>query len=162
LSFHEDNNRAKPFEHLIVNLLHSWGISAGLNPSTEYQGMSAYDVWMMLDGRPLYLECKLDSASKKTGNVCLELRALRHSKSPLFVYGLPYADKKLYIHVFHPLELESLIRATKLTHTGRFYAYRHVPAGDYGDECVLVPRQVLKSVGRPFQTALKELTKAIA
>lgn len=135
----------------------SWGIPAGLNPHHDHR-LADYDVWMCDPDSGYWLEAKLDWKSAETGNVCIELEALHHSKAVLFIYGLP-DHGKLYIHSFHPWELESLTTAQKLTHSGRFYRYQHRQVGDQPENVgVLVPKEVLKTVGRPFGQAIRLLT----
>jgi hypothetical protein len=98
----------------------------------------------------VYLELKDDFKSADTPNFCLEIKAIRHSKAPLFVYHIRNPD---CFWVFHVWELEDLIASP---------LYRHCKIGDYGDEGVLVPKEVLQSVGRPFEEAIQSLTKAVA
>lgn|ERR1017187_1931193 len=91
--------------------------------------------------------------SQRTGNIALELEALHHSKSILFVCGLPFDSQKIHLHAFYPLELENLASAAKLTPAGRFYAYRHTRIGEQADnEGVLIPREIVRTVGLPFAT----------
>jgi hypothetical protein len=156
--FLHDLNRARPFEQLIVDLLNSWGISAGLNPHHD-QRLADYDVWLFSPDSGYWLECKADWKSKETGNICVELEALGHSRAFLFVYGLPYGTRKVYIHAFAESDLRDLTKRTKLTHNGRLWAYRHIAVGDQIDnEAVLIPREIVKTVGLPFGRAIRELT----
>jgi len=39
------------------------------------------------------MEIKYDEMSEQTGNVCVELAALRQSISPIWLYGLPQASR---------------------------------------------------------------------
>jgi hypothetical protein len=102
----------------------------------------------------------MDFRSEDTGNLCIELEALRHSRAFLFIYGLPEGDK-IAIHAFYQDELDKLVRQTKLTTAGRFYAYKHLYAGDqHKNECVLIPKAELATVGMPFEKCIKQLTMA--
>jgi hypothetical protein len=108
------------------------------------------------------VEAKLDEYSERSGNFCIELEALHHSKAPLFVYGLPEGGN-LRLHSFVAWELEKLTRDQILTHSGRFYRYPRLQVGDQPDNIgVLVPKEVLKTVGRPFEQAVRLLTQAKA
>jgi hypothetical protein len=148
---------------LLLTILKSWGIPCGLNPysGTEDPRRADYDVWLYSPDS-LTIEVKNDEMSYATGNVCIELAALHHSKAGLFAYFLPFqvaGRKKLYVHAFFPQELSTLTIATKLTPQGRFYTYRHTRVGDQENNVgVLVPREVLRTVGRPFGEAIRLMT----
>jgi hypothetical protein len=137
----------------------SWGISAGLNPYTD-ERIKDYDVWAETFAGQVYIECKDDFASERTPNFAIELEAYNHSKAPLFVYRIRNPD---VVHAFHRYEIDSLLRAQKLTTAGRFLRYRRIQMGDQQNNLgILIPKEILKTVGRPFEAAINQLAKQAA
>jgi hypothetical protein len=76
------------FEQSFANLLEIKGWSVTFNEG-EYEDLKTCDLKITKNGLTLWVELKKDLMSQKTGNVCVEIKALSHSKAPILVYGLP-------------------------------------------------------------------------
>ena len=61
-------------------------------PVRDYDSLKGCDLKVKKDGWSLWLEVKLDWMSQTTGNVCIELEALAHSRASVLIYGLPQTD----------------------------------------------------------------------
>ena len=133
-------------------MLRDWGFEAGSNPfsGTADPARADYDIYFDSGPDRIYLEAKNDLRSATTPFFCLERKAIEHSLAPLFVYHIRNPD---LIWCFHRWELDDLLNSP---------SYRHIAAGQYQEENVLVPKEVLGSVGRPFEQAIRLLTKQAA
>lgn len=77
------------FEQSVANLLTIKGWSVSFNQSKDLSTLKKYDLWAKKEDKSVWIEVKLDAMSQTTGNVCIEIGALRHSQSPVFIIGLP-------------------------------------------------------------------------
>lgn len=75
----------------------------------DYEQLKGCDLIVTKDGRRWLVEVKLDVMSQKTGNVCVELEAMFHSKSELIVYGLPQ-DQWTDMYIIPRLQLLQFAR----------------------------------------------------
>lgn len=147
-----------PFEERVLRVLKDWQLPCGTNPysKTEDLRRQDYDIWVY-SPNALWLECKLDYASKRTGNFCVELHSLEVSKAGYFIYGFPTKDC-LYIHAFERRELERLVNKNILTFGGRKYVYPRRQTGDQRHNISsLIPVSVTHKVGQPFGRLLESL-----
>jgi len=83
--FNRNLGEAKLFERAVCRWFLKHGHNAELNPAKDYAGRASHD--LTVDGK--LRECKMDYSSLWTGNACLELDALEHSKAPFVIYGFP-------------------------------------------------------------------------
>lgn len=79
----------KRFENSVKNLLEIKGWIVSLNEAKDLETLRKYDLWAKKEDRSMWIEVKLDAMSQTTNNICIELGALRHSQSPVFIIGLP-------------------------------------------------------------------------
>lgn len=63
----------------------------------------AYDFLAMKNGMQWYGEIKYDSRAKETGNVCLEIPALEHSKASMLLFCTDAPDLRLQVYAL-PLQ----------------------------------------------------------
>lgn len=92
----------------------------------------------------------MDWQSAISGNIFVEEKALRNTKSDKIAYG------RLFIDVF---ERERLIEMYNRK-AGKLPAFRHVVGGDQaGNMGILLDWRACKDNSKPFWLATKELTK---
>lgn len=147
-----------PFEERVLRILKDWKLPCGTNPysKTEDPRRQDYDIWVYSPDS-LLLECKLDVASQRTGNFCVELHSLEVSRASHFIYGFP-TKTCLYIHAFERRELERLVNKNILRFGGRQYVYPRRQTGDQPDNISsLIPVSVTHKVGQPFGRLLETL-----
>ena len=76
----------------------------------------------------MLIEVKGNPAAASTGNVALEEDILETSKADYFLIAFPVPDG-WHGRMLHRLEVDKLLKATKMTWNGRTYKYKRVPAG---------------------------------
>jgi hypothetical protein len=59
----------------------------------KYAQKKGWDCEVRINGERCKVEIKFDAMSETTGNVCLEIPALRQSVSPIWIIGLPQGPK---------------------------------------------------------------------
>lgn len=143
-SFSVQNRIGHVIEEAFETLLSDAGLPWARNPftGTEDERRKDYDIRV---GQAL-VECKANPATTKTGNICLETDILENSKAHYFLIAFPVVGG-WHGHVLDRTDIETLLKATKLTFQGRTWKYKRVPAGQYHQENMLVPTTELTNYG---------------
>lgn len=82
-------------EQMVRNLLQRAGVTMQLNESSSYETLKTHD--LANEGSSLKVECKNDVASKKYGNVCVEVRNSK-SEQPSGIYA---TTSQLWAHIIY-------------------------------------------------------------
>ena len=122
------------FEGLMRPLLAQMGMDVIDSEKERYSVKKGYDCIVRINGGSAKIEFKYDAMSEQTGNVCLELEALRHSTSDILVYGLPEGDQ---IDVFTMWLSDALSFAQNWP--------QKAPVGEFRLPAALVPKDTFKS-----------------
>lgn len=81
------------FEGEIKKVLIEKGCEVIDSEKLKYKDKKGWDREVVIKGERAKVEMKYDELSESTGNVCIELSALRQSISPIWLYGLPEQGK---------------------------------------------------------------------
>jgi hypothetical protein len=125
-SFAIQDQIGKVGEYAFEDLLTAAQISFSCNPANGTSNPSRADYDYVID--VFLIEVKFHPAAEQTGNVAIETDILLHSKSDFFVIMFP-AETPGYVHaqVLDRSEIQTLLKASKLTDTGRFPKFRPKP-----------------------------------
>ena len=121
-AFIRDRTRGKEGQHYVAQMIRSWGQQV---EEVEDGFFQDYDL-RLSNGRTI--EVKHDFMASKTGNICLELEALFHSKADLLAI-VTDNPRTVYILPLQP----ALAFAYKWPRKQR--------VGEFGLEAALVPRK---------------------
>jgi hypothetical protein len=106
-AFIQAREKGREGQHYVAEMFRKWGLTVyevedGMFPDWDLQVFSN-------DGKPRTVEVKHDYAASKTGNLCLELEALLHSKADLLaivtddprtVYMVPLQQALSFAHSY--------------------------------------------------------------
>jgi hypothetical protein len=101
-----------------------------------------WDRLVKINGQQCRIEIKFDELSELTGNICIELSALRQSISPIWLYGLPEGNQ---VHIYS-MFLTDLAPFAESWPTKKLVGEFHIPAA-------LVPK--LTFINQPFVKQFK-------
>lgn len=77
------------FEGEVEKVMREKGMEVIDSEKLKYREKKGWDREAIVAGHRCKIEMKYDELSELTGNVCIEISALRQSISPIWVYGLP-------------------------------------------------------------------------
>jgi hypothetical protein len=122
----QDIKRGEVFE----NYVESYFKRRGWSVKRAKGNTPAYDMVLTRGTSSIYVECKYDLMSDKTGNYCLEFASLQHTQSTVLVIGTPNEAYAL-----------SMDEARKL-----FNQYPHRQVGDiFTNMGALVPKIIFQT-----------------
>jgi hypothetical protein len=122
------------FEALVDPVLREKGFEIVDTDSWSYRRKQGVDRVVKINGQQCNLEMKFDKMSEATGNVALELKAIGHSISPIWIYGFPQASE---------IDLYTMFLKDLKQYAFQYYKTRPGAikrAGEYGDWILLVPK----------------------
>lgn len=131
-SFIKANRLTKQAEGLLAEIIESWGVGVLKPPDQSYY--PDYDLKLSTG---VTIEVKWDLMAHKTGNLCLELEALNHSKADVLAiaYGKP-------IKCFYLLKMD---KAKDLVNNWK--SYKQV--GEFKTKAVLIKRTLFLELLKP-------------
>jgi len=88
LYFKQQKKRGRWFEAECEKLMRARGMEVIDIDKLSYRQKKGWDREVSVNGAKAKVEMKFDPMSKETGNVCVEISALRQSISPIWLYGL--------------------------------------------------------------------------
>lgn len=138
---------AQVYEKRFVLLLRNSGVPANLNTASTLKGRQGFDV---LTSKGL-LELKIDFASERTGNFCLEEPTLLHTISDFLVIGEPEStqfhsgtDRQFHFWFLH------INQAWKL-----YMQYPAIKGGDRNYNLVNIQKDIIKRQSQSLQQWLR-------
>lgn len=143
--FKSQKKIGREFERLVQDALRKPGVEVIESESLKYRDKKGWDLLVKVKGEQARIELKLDVMSEQTGNVCIEIPAIRQSISPIWLYGLPEGDRinvySMYLKDLAPFAENYPIK--KLV-------------GEFKIPAALVPKEVF--LAQPFVNHFKELS----
>ena len=91
--FKSQKKIGREFEGLVQDALRKPGVEVIESEPLKYRQKRGWDLLIKVNGSEAKVELKLDVMSEQTGNVALEIAAIRQSISPIWLYGLPEGNK---------------------------------------------------------------------
>jgi hypothetical protein len=91
--FKRQKKKGRWFEAEVEKVLIEKGMQVIDPEKLKYQQKRGWDREVIINGERCKVEMKYDSMSLLTGNVCLEIGAIRQSVSPIWIYGIPDQGK---------------------------------------------------------------------
>lgn len=89
------------FERLLDPVLIEMGFEIIDTDKWDYRRKKGVDRVVRIKGHECNLELKFDEYSESSGNVCVEIAALRQSVSPIWIYGLPRGNQIDIFTMYH-------------------------------------------------------------
>ncbi len=124
--FIADRERGKQGQHYVAGMFRSWGLTVYEVEDGMFQD---YDLQVFASGGPpRTVEVKHDYMASKTGNICLELEALWHSKADLLAI-VTNDPPTVYITPLQP----ALAFADSYP--------RKIKVGEFGGEAAIIPKK---------------------
>ncbi|MGI9107122.1 MAG: hypothetical protein ACR2G4_12845 [Pyrinomonadaceae bacterium] len=87
--FKQQKRIGRWFEAECEKLMLQKGMEVIDSDHLTYRQKKGWDREVFVNGAKAKVEMKYDQLSEQTGNVCIELSAVRQSISPIWLYGLP-------------------------------------------------------------------------
>lgn len=133
------------FESEVEKVLLEKGFEVIDSERLKYRDKKGWDREVRINGERCKIEIKYDELSGITGNVCIELSALRQSISPIWIYGLPEGDN-ISLYTMYLIDLASFAEN---------YPVKKL-VGEFGIPAAIVPKYVFLS--QPFVRKLKVIS----
>ena len=135
----------RQFEGLVKDALVKPGVEVIESEPLKYRDKKGWDLQVKVNGEQARIELKLDVMSEATGNVCLEIPAIRQSISPIWLYGLP-EQGKINVYSMYLKDLQPFAEN---------YPFKKL-VGEFKIPAALVPKEVF--ISQPFVKKFKELS----
>lgn len=127
--FKQQKKIGRWFEAECEKLLRAKGMEVVDSEKLSYRQKKGWDREVSINGARSKVEMKYDQLSEQTGNVCIELSAIRQSISPIWLYGLPEGST-VDVYAMYLSDLAPFVE--------RYPVRRFV--GEFNVQAVLVPK----------------------
>lgn len=148
-SFIQAKKIGRKFEAQVRDVLRDTGFEVVDSDKQSYLNKRGWDCLVRVKGQEARIEIKYDALSELTQNVALEPRAIGHSISPIWVYGLPQTQE-IALYAMFLSDLKKYAYEYYKAHPGAIKR-----AGEWGDWVILVPKW--EFVSQPFVRKLKTI-----
>ena len=133
------------FEAEIEKVFKEKGMEVIDSEKLKYKQKKGWDREVRINGQRCKVEMKYDAMSLLTGNVCLEIGAIRQSVSPIWIYGIPEQGQVSVYSIF----LKDLAPFAESYPVKKLVGEFHIPAA-------IVSKSVF--ISQPFVHKFKTLT----
>ena len=144
VAFIRQKEVGREFEKLMMPVLEGMGFRVIDTDHWSYESKRGQDVVVEIQGERCSLEFKLDKLSESTGNVAIDLDSIDHTKSAIWIYGLPEGNQIQVYAMF----------IKDLAPFARNYPRKNI--GEFKRPCSLIPKAVF--ITQPFVKQLKTIT----